>query len=95
MKGKGGIYEEGLEREGERETGEGHVVCGEERTYQGCFGVCVCEQGRWWEPSPLGLLLYVGPPNDNMDPPSLSLSLLLSLSSDKGIPKFESLVEKL
>lgn len=64
------------EREGERVS---HVACGSKGQTTGVLGYVYVAR-TWWEPSPLGLLFYVGPPIDNMDPPSFSSCQLFSLS---------------
>ena len=73
LKGVKGIYEES----GEREIVMWSV--GAKDRPRVFWGMCMCAR-TWWEPRPLGLLFLVGPPNDNMDPPSPPLFLSLSLS---------------
>jgi len=34
------------------------------------WGLCICAR-TWWEPTPLAILFYVGPPQGNMVPVSL------------------------
>jgi len=61
-----------------RECGVGGKLKGRPRVF---WGLCICAR-TWWEPIPLAILFYVGPPHGNMVPVSL-------YSSFNSFPTFQ------